>query len=117
MNDAAKLARSQEKIAMINAARDILTHPGIIALTGFILVEYLQSHQAAAGERDNNNRLISSPRRIAGGGWLGSAAGTTIEAALAAYLLAPSGVEMAKQIKPMAESVAPLLLAAGKAAI
>lgn len=100
ISDAVKVARSNERIALVNATRDVLTNPAVTVLTGFVLIEYLQGH--------NENG-----KHVAGGGWFGSAAGSTLEAGLVAYLLAGSVTKFSENLKPVAESLAPLLLKAG----
>jgi hypothetical protein len=100
MNDAVKIARSEERAAMYNCVRDVLTNPALDVIAGFILIEYLQGH--------NENG-----QRVAGGGFMGNVAGTALETGLVAYLIAPSVGETAKTVAPLIQSLAPLLLAAG----
>jgi hypothetical protein len=104
-SEAVRLAQSNERIALINAARDVFTNPAVVAIAGVVLVEYLQSSVNQNGQR------------VAGGGWMGSNVGTALEASLGAYLLAPSIQTFAKQIGPVAEAfgkIAPTaLMAAG----
>lgn len=100
ISDAVKIARSQERIALINAMRDVFTNPAVVALGGVVLVEYLQS-----SEQDG--------RRVAGGGWMGSAVGTTIEAGLIAYMASNSVQKITGDLQAVASAVAPLLLTKG----
>ena len=100
ISDAVKLARSNERARAYECVRDVLTNPAIDVIAGFILIEYLQGH--------NENG-----QRVAGGGFMGSVAGTALESGLVAYLLAPSVESTAKTVAPLIQSLAPLLLAAG----
>jgi len=120
MNDQVKLARSNERIEMIKATKEVLLHPAVLAIAGVILVEYLQSHVAGQGERDANNRQVEPGRRIPGGGFIGSVAGSTLEFALSAMLVAPLAQTIMNKTNEQVEAKAdlagkllPLLLTKG----
>lgn len=117
MDKAVRLAEIQANREMIGSAaktiESIFTNPMVVLILGYAAIEYLQGH-------DEYYPLYTPTgaewrkRRVAGGGWFGSVAGTTAETALAAASLAPSAIELAKQLKPLMEAVAPV---AGKALI
>lgn len=101
-SEAVKIARSSERVALYDCVKDVLTNPAIDVIAGFILIEYLQGH--------NENG-----QRVAGGGFMGSIAGTALETGLIAYLVMPSVESTAKTVEPLVKSLAPLLLAAAAA--
>lgn len=84
MNEELKIQRSKERIAMAQTVKDILTDPGVMAILGLVLIEYLQSSVNSQG------------KRVAGGGWMGEVAGTFAEVGLGGMAalspLAKSGV-------------------------
>ncbi len=108
-SDAVRIAESKERVAIYENVRDILTNPALDVVAGFLLVEFLQSHE----QYNKVSDTVIYKSRVPGGGWMGSNAGTALEAGLIAYLLAPSVVQTAKQIEPLAKALGPLLLKAG----
>ena len=101
ISDSVKIAKENAKAKAYECIRDVLLNPAVGVIAGVVLVEYLQGHEEAG------------KGRVAGGGFMGSVAGTALETGLIAYLLAPSVRETAKTITPLIESLAPLMLAAG----
>lgn len=94
-SEAVKLARSRERIALLETARDILTNPAVTALVGFILVEYLQTHEELVQVPGPNAPVI---RKRVPGGIIGEKAGSILEAGLVGYLWAPA---LAKTLETM----------------
>jgi len=101
-SDAVIIAKSQERARLYECVRDVVTNPAIDVIAGIILIEYLQSHVETAW-----GPPITS-KRVAGGGWMGANTGTAAEAGLIAFLLAPSMIQVAKQIEPVAKALAPI---------
>lgn len=98
-NDAIKLARINAKaaraavdVAAINTVRDFITNPGTIAVLGTIAIEYFQGHDQISLESVISGGGVVhqwKKRRVPGGGFVGSVAGSAAEAALIANCLSP----------------------------
>ena len=118
ISDAVKIARSQERVAMVNAARDILTNPAVDLILGYIIFEYLSSYEEdVLKEQPGTHQQYYVKERRPGtntkSGWFGPTAGTIAEGALVANLGASSIGSIAKDLKPFAEALAPLMLTKG----
>lgn len=72
----------------------VVTHPVLMAVAGLMVIEYYQGHDEVSTKPvfKSPGVIVYEPaiKRVAGGGWLGSVAGTTIEGGLVAYLAAES---------------------------
>jgi hypothetical protein len=109
-SDAVKMAESNERVAMVNAVRDVFTNPVVTVVGSIILIEYLQSHVEYTTRLEDGGmttRVVGT--RKAGGGWMGENVGTALETTLGAYLLLPSIANTAKQIAPLIETLGPLV--------
>lgn len=120
MNDALRIQRSQERIALMNATKDIITNPAVLAIAGVILIEFMQSHIAGPGERDANHNLVPEGARVPGGGFVGTVAGSALEFALCASVVAPIAEKLMTKVNDTAEAkldlagkMMPLLLSKG----
>lgn len=109
-SEAVRIAHSQERIAIYDMVKDLLTNPVLDVVAGVIIIEYLQSHLESV--RQTNGSYIT--RRVAGGGWMGQTVGTALETTLGAYLLLPQASKAAAELKPLVEAIAPLLEAGAK---
>lgn len=105
-SEAVKLAQIEERRAAYKAISDaivsIATNPVITVVGGVVVTEYLQS---------SVDRY--SGQRVPGGGFMGSAAGSALEAALVGYLALNTVGKFTQDLKPVAEAIAPLLLTKG----
>jgi len=105
-SDAVKIAKSNERLAMINTAREVLTNPVVLVVGSFILIEALQKTKNQDGTYTEGRGIV------------GPVAGTVLEGGLATYLLSPTIGKFAEQIGPVAkafgEVAGPLALMAGK---
>ena len=109
-SDAVRIAESQERARISEAVRDVLVNPALDVIAGILLIEYYQGQTVTAKIVDaGSGQSYYEKRRIAGGGWVGSAAGSAAEAGLLAYLVAPSLVQTSKQLSPLIQSLAPLI--------
>ena len=110
-SEAVKLAEKQERMAAYKALADtttaVLTNPVITVVGSTILIEYLQS------SIDNDPDSPTYRQRIPRNGYVGSAAGSALEAALIVYLGASTLGKFTQDLKPVAEAIAPLLLTKG----
>ena len=109
ISDAVRIARSNERIALINATRDVLGNPVLDVVLAFFAIEYLQGH-----DQKNSDGTTS---HVGNGGWVSETTGDAMEVALAAYLLAPSFAKITKEVTegviPLVKAIAPLALSAG----
>jgi len=88
ISDAVKIARINKQTAEIQAVKDILTNPVIMAVAGVIAVEFMQSSKVLDKTiiySDGSKQEIY--KRIPSGGIVGSVAGSVLEAGIAGYLL------------------------------
>ena len=99
VSEAVKVAQSQERQELIRVAGSVLTNPAIIAVAGTILIEYLQGHDVLSYDpvmRGGGVVHDWQKKRVPGGGFVGSVAGSTIEVGLALGMAAASIQEASK---------------------
>lgn len=88
----ARAARAAVDAAAIDAVKAFLTNPGTIAVLGTIAIEYFQGHDQISLEPAISGGGVVhqwKKRRVPGGGFVGSIAGSAAEAALIANCLSP----------------------------
>lgn len=115
-SDAVKIARSNERVAMVNAVKDIVTNPLLVCVGTFFAIEWFQGHNEII-QYQANGQTITENKHVAGGGWMGSNAGNVAEVVLGASALTaamtPNFKALAEQLGPIAQSLAPLMLTKG----
>lgn len=107
-HDSLKIARSQERIKLMELAADVIMNPVFDVLIAFLAIEYMQGHDVF----DSNGRKIL---HVGNGGWVSEATGDAMEVALGAYLLSPAASKMAEQIGPLIKALSPLIATAATA--
>lgn len=100
--EALKIARSNERVAMMNTLKEIITNPVVDVMIAFLLIEYFQGHDTF----DSKGNKIA---HIGNGGWVSESTGDALEVALGAYLLAPGFTKTAEQLAPLVKALAPLI--------
>lgn len=95
------IAKSQERAELYKCARDVLLNPAVLTIAGFVITEYLQGH-------------TENGQRVAGGGFMGSIAGTALETGLAAYLVLVDAGKIAAGLNPIAKALGPLVNPGGE---
>ena len=105
ISDAVKIARSNERIKIMETTRDVLTNPLVDVLIAYLIIEYYQGHDVRYAD--------GSKVHVGNGGWVSEATGDAMEVALGAYLLAPSFAkisgEVTEGIIPLIKAIAPAL--------
>lgn len=93
-SEAVKLAKIERDKYLIQAVKDIITNPVLMGVAGVIAIEYLQGHDDVVNVAAINERgtkvYVPKVQRVAGGGFVGSAAGTFAEVGIIGYLSAQS---------------------------
>jgi len=96
-SDAVKIQESREREAVYKVVGDLVTNPAVLGVAGFILTEWLQSHdEYKAVSQPGTHALVTQKVRVPGGGFMGSVAGSFLEAGLVGYMVGPAIVESAK---------------------
>ncbi len=88
ISDSVKIARMEAQTKQLEAVKSMLTNPVVMSIAGFILIEYLQSSVVEDKVIWSDGSVTYKQRRVPGGGWLGSVAGSVIEGGLAGHLIA-----------------------------